>query len=316
MQIESNKNVKYSAIVLLEEGYDGYIQVVSTLCDIFRSKKYSFEILIITRENEEYIKEELSKTYDCSKNIRLIVLGKNTNSAVCRNAGIKVSRGEFLVFCETYQQITKESFDKLIDSFDSETDVICPWRQNRVDSFFNQYQSQVFNFLLQILTRTNFNDLGCNVKLYRKQIFEDISTYGNLYRFLPILAAKNGYRVKEIKCDHFQQIGKAGLRRPSRYLTLIIDSLTLYFNLWFAKKPLRFFGSIGLFFLVLGFCSMAYVFLQRIIAGLAIGGRPLLLLSLISMAIGVQTASVGLLGEIIAFTHGRSRKEYNIDREI
>lgn len=316
MMKEQNNNFKYSAIIIIEEGYEGFIQVVSTICDIFRSRNDSFEILIIANENEDQIKEELRKIKECSSNMKLIVLGRNASNSVCRNAGIKLSRGEILLFCETYQQITKESFVRLIDSLDSNTDAVCPWRQNRVDSLFNQFQSKVFNYLLQVLTRTKFNDLGCKVKLFRKKIFEDIPVYGNLYRFLPVLVEKNGYKVKEIKCDHFQQIGKTGLRRPSRYLSLIVDCLTLYFNLWFAKKPLRFFGSVGAFFLVLGLVAITYIFLQRILGGQAIGGRPLLLVALISMVIGVQTTTVGLLGEIIAFTHGRSRKGYHVEREI
>jgi hypothetical protein len=139
-----------------------------------------------------------------------------------------------------------------------------------------------------------------------------------MYRFLPILAERRGFKVKEIKCEHFNQlgIGKSGFYSLSHYFTTFIDLLTLYFNTRFSRKPLRFFSAIGLIFLLTGLLITTYVFAERFLMGHPIGDRPVLLLAILFMVLGVQAASVGLLGEIIAFTHGRHMKEYTIEKMI
>ncbi len=137
-----------------------------------------------------------------------------------------------------------------------------------------------------------------------------------MYRFLSIVAARKGFKSKEVKCEHYQERGRTGFYSLPAYVERIIDIFTLYFNTRFTRKPLRFFSGLGAVFLVIGLLITSYVFVQKIFMGLPIGDRPLLLLAILFMVLGVQAASVGLLGEIIAFTHGRSSKEYNIEKQI
>jgi hypothetical protein len=111
-------------------------------------------------------------------------------------------------------------------------------------------------------------------------------------------------------------IGRFGLYSLSHYFSTFIDILTLYFNTRFSKKPLRFFSAIGLAFLLVGVVITAYVFAERFFMGYPVGDRPVLLLAILLMVLGVQAASVGLLGEIIAFTHGRKKKEYSIEKVL
>jgi hypothetical protein len=153
-------------------------------------------------------------------------------------------------------------------------------------------------------------------RVIRRDVFEDLDVYGNLYRFLPIVAARNGFKIKQVKCKHYQERGKSGFYSPSEYFNRIIDIVTLYFNIRFSRKPLRFFSAIGLGFLIVGLLNMSYVFVQKFLLGSPIGDRSLLLVSIFFMFLGVQVASIGLLGEIVAFTHGRHRKEYTIEKEI
>jgi hypothetical protein len=147
----------------------------------------------------------------------------------------------------------------------------------------------------------------------RRAVLEETPLYGNLYRFMPIVAGYKGFRNKEIGCNHFQERGKVGFFGISIYFSRLVDILTLYFNTHFTRKPLRFFISIGAVFFTVGLAGFSYVFLQKIFIGIPIGGRADLLLSILFGVIGIQCASVGLLGEIVAFTYGRHRKEYNVE---
>jgi len=154
------------------------------------------------------------------------------------------------------------------------------------------------------------------VRVFRREVLEETKIYGNMYRFLPIVAARKGFKTTEVNCEHYQERGKTGFYGLSAYITRFIDIFTLYFNTRFTKKPLRFFNSIGLGFFLVGLFITSYIFVQKFSMGRPIGDRPMLLLAIFFMVLGVQAASVGLLGEIIAFIHGRHRKEYTIEKII
>jgi len=152
------------------------------------------------------------------------------------------------------------------------------------------------------------------VKVFKREVLEETDFCGNMYRFLPIVAARKGFKNKEIKCEHYEERGKKGFYSLSEYFERLIDIFTLYFNTRFSKKPLRFFSTIGAVFILIGLFITSFVLYQKIFFGYPIGDRPVLLLAILFMVIGTQAASVGLLGEIIAFTHGRARKEYTIEK--
>ncbi|VAW33847.1 hypothetical protein MNBD_DELTA03-1712 [hydrothermal vent metagenome] len=315
--------IKYSIIVLLEEPGQDFPQYIKTLYEIFSRRNEPFEVIIMANGLRGYLKniltnlhEQLTKFADYEKKLRLFALPTRTSQAVFLNAGFKESSGKIIVVCGSYLQITKESLGLLLDSFDKETDIISPWRQKRVDPKLNQWQSAGFNWLVKKITGSTQHDLSCTVKICRRQVLEDTRLYGNMYRFLPIIAARKGFKNKEVKCDHFQERGKTGIYGVSAYVGRLLDILTLYFNTRFSRKPLRFFGNIGLSFITMGVLISLIVLVQKIFMGYPIGGHPILLLAVLLLVLGVQAASVGLLGEIIAFTQGRQIKEYNIDKII
>ena len=309
-------SIKYSVIVLLDERNEEFSQFIQTLYELFSSNQESFEILIMANGTEGFLKHELEKLQKCNSSLKAFTLNKKTSQVVCLMAGLKESSGEIIVVCGSYQQIASDSFLQLLNALDDETDIISPWRQHRVDPLFNQLQSKTFNVLVRKITKSDLHDLSCTVKIVRREVLEEIKIYGNMYRFLPIIASQKGFKYKEVKCKHHQERGKTGFYSLSEYFTRIIDIFTLYFNTRFTRKPLRLFMNIGLIFLFLGFLITSYVFTQKIFMGHPIGGRPVLLLATLFMVLGVQAASVGLLGEIIAFTHGRQKKEYTIEKEI
>jgi hypothetical protein len=312
--------MKYSVIVLLEreEVHEGSVDFIQNLKELFLNRQEPFEILIIANGIGSFWSKKLDQLLSRNNRTKAIQFGTKTTQAVCLKAAVGASRGEIIAVCGSYRQISDDSLVKMLDSLDSELDIITPWRQHRVDTPLNQFESKLFNVLVTKLTATNFHDLSCTVKIFRREVVEETDIYGNMYRFLPILAEKKGFKTKEIKCDHYQQrgVGKSGFYSLSHYFNTFIDILTLYFNTRFSRKPLRFFSAIGLIFLIGGLLITAYIFAERFFLGYPIGSRSSLLLAIVLMVLGVQAASVGLLGEIIAFAHGRHRKEYTIEKII
>ena len=310
----SENAVKYSVIVLLEEQHEDFGKHVQNLYDLFSGREESFEILIMANGTGGFLRTELTKLQDFKNKLKAFELNTRTPQSVCLKAGLKESSGEIIVACGSYAQLTNDALAHALDCFDHETDIISPCRRCRVDPSFNQLQSKIFNALVRWITGSDLHDLNCTVTIFRREVLEETEIYGNMYLFLPVVAARKGFRAKEIGCQHYQERGKTGFYNLWSYFSRIIDIFTLYFNTRFTRKPLRFFSSIGLIFLTSGLLIASYVFAQKLFSGYPIGGRPLLLLAILFMVLGIQAASVGLLGEVIVFTHGRHRKDYNIEK--
>ena len=308
--------VKYSVIVLLEDDEKDFAEFIQNIHKTFSDQQEPFEIIIVANGLEGFLKKEITKLSNYEDNLKAFALTRKTPQAVCLKAGFKESRGEVIVVCGSYQQLTNQSFNTLLNSLADNVDIVTPWRKDRVDPPFNQFQSRIFNNIVKKITGAKLNDLSSNVKIFRREVLEGTQLYGNMYRFLPVIAAQKGFYYKEIECEHFQERGKTGFYNISEYITRILDIFTLYFTTRFSRKPLRFFSIFGATFIILGVTVFSYGIIQKIFMDYPIGGRPVLLLAILFMVLGIQAASVGLLGEIIVFTQGRHSKEYNIEKTI
>ena len=302
----------YSILILLEEDSDGFSDYVNRLYKSFKQKGYNFEIIILANGTELFLKSQIPMIVDSEGSIRAFCFNNKTTQAVCLKAGLNECKGQKIIACGSYQQISIESLFNLVDALNEDVDIVCPWRTNRVDPKLNQIQSRFFNKIAKTVLDTPLNDLSCNVRIFHRYVLEDVNIYGNMYRFLPIIAAQKGYSTIELKCDHFEERGDTGIYDLSEYVVRIIDILTIYFNSKFIRKPLRFFMRMGVIFLSISFVLISYVLFEKLFFSVLIGDRITLLLSFFLMNLGVQIASVGLLGEIISFTLGRNRHEYQI----
>jgi hypothetical protein len=319
--MSENQRIKYSVVFLLEIQNADFFQYMETVDSIFASRTDSYEVIIIANGMGPYLKQ-LLKNYDLSmRRIKAFEISNKASQAVCLKSILKETSGEYMFVCGSFQQITGQSFENILDAINDDTDIISPWRQNRHDPPAYKVQSDIFNTIVRLITGTKLHDLSCNVRVFRREVIEDTELYGNMYRFLPIYASRKGFKCKEVGCEHYKQHGeprqgKAGFYFLSVYINRIIDIFTLYFNTSFSRKPLRFFISIGIFFSLIGVGLITGILIQKFVHGYPVGDRPSLLLSVFFMVAGAQAAGVGLLGEIIVFTHGRQKKEFVIDKII
>lgn len=303
-------------ILLIEDYYNDLAEFISSIDRIFTEYSKPCEILAIANGTGKFLRSRLKEMPKTRNPFRAFEFGKRTTQAVCLKAILREVQGETLMICGSYQQITEDSIRQAVDALDDSCDVVSPWRHNRVDPVFNRFQSSVFNWLLRSVMAADIHDFSCTVKVVRKTVLEETELYGNMFRFLPVLAATRGFRVREIPVEHLQERGKTGFYSPSEYITRLIDIFTLFFNSRFTRKPLRFFSFIGFCFFGLGTVSLIVLLIQRFFFGILIGNRPFLFLSLLLTIVGVLVSSAGLLGEIIAFINGRQKKEYTIEKTI
>jgi hypothetical protein len=306
--------MKYSIIVLLEEEHQDFPKFIKVLNAIFSERQDPWEILIIANGTGRFLRRILKELPIEASRLKAFEFTIRTTQAVCINAALKDVRGDILMVCGSYPQITEDSFVKLLDCLNKQIDIIAPWRQNRVDSSFRQFQSRAFNYLVRQLTRSDLHDVSCSVTMFRRKVLQETDIYGNMYRFLPILASSKGFKTKEVKCDHYQERGETGFYNLSEYTNGLIDLFTLYFTICFTKRPFRFFSSTGVYFVSGGMILTMLLFAQSLFLGLPIGNRLSLFLSLLLMILGILVWSVGLLGEIIVFVNGRHKCEYTIEK--
>jgi hypothetical protein len=224
-------------------------------------------------------------------------------------------RGKILIICGPYRQIADEGLKALLDTVaQGKTDLALPWRQKRVDAAINQWQSQAFNWLVRHITGVSFHDLSSTLRVVRREVLEETPLYGDLYRYLPLLAKRRGFRVQEIPANHEQERGRVGYYGLREYVSRLVDLLTMHFILNFARKPLRYFGLRGIVLLLLGLICIAASLAMRLAGAGDLGDSPMLMIGLVLMVSGSGLWGIGLLGEILTFALGRKRKDYIIEK--
>ena len=273
----------------------------------------AFEMIYVVEGDMPDVVKSITNLIDQGEKIILIKLSTNFGPATALHAGFDQAAGELIMTLPEYQQVDEHDIPKMVSTLDG-NDMVIARRWPRRDSILNRIQSGIFHFIIRSSTGFKFQDLGCSVRVFKRVVLEKISVYGDQHRFIPLLAHQMGFTVTELKVkqankDVFQRIYPLGV-----YTRRMLDILSIFFLIKFTRKPLRFFGLIGIFVFILGVLLGLLLFVQRNYFGMPMADRPLLLIFLLLMIIGVQLFAVGLIGEIIIFTHSKDLNQYVIEK--
>lgn len=247
--------------------------------------------------------------------VRTIALHRRFGAAVCLSSAFEHTRGRMILTLPDYVQVDPGSLKGLVQALEEGADMATGIRGNRVDSWAYRAQSRLFNWTLRMLTRTPFHDLNCSVRLMERHVIEQLSIYGNMYRYLPILAYRRGFRVDEVPLRHMREESEAGSRFPLSYIRRTLDILGVVFLTGFTHKPLRFFGALGGACLLIGtLFSVGAVIAKWLGNDVALMESAVFLIGLVIAVLGLQVIGFGLVGEIVVFTQARNVREYRIDK--
>ena len=231
----------------------------------------------------------------------------------CLTIGFEQARATYVVTLPIYYQIDPRDIGALLDPLiRGSADIISAVRTQRKDSRLNQFESTVYNGLIRKITGSATHDLGSGVIAMKSEVARSLDIYGEFFRFIPILAERKGHKTTEVHVRHLSRRKKTGFYAGGAYVRTLLDILTIFFLVKFTKKPLRFFGLVGGFCFLLSLLSGLWLVAAKI-AGEGIGNRPLLVLCALLAVLGIQLFSIGLIGEIIIFTHARRMKEYAVE---
>ncbi len=290
-------------------------QVLQALGDELDRAKRSWEIFFVFDgvQGAAWEKaEELRKEF--GKRVRTIVFKNAFGESVCLSAAVEKALGRIIVTSPQYVQVDPIELGDMLDEIDKGADFVAPWRHPRVDPVLNRLQSVLFNWVIRLIIGMSFHDLNCYFRAIRREVLEDVVIYGDMYRFLPVIAYRRGYRVVEVKVRHLQEWGRAGFFGIGVYIRRLLDILAVMFLTKFTLKPLRFFGTLGGVITFSGTCLGFYLGAVKMLYGRGVAGDPLLLIAVLLIVLGVQIVGFGLVGEIIIFSQARNLKEYRIER--
>ncbi len=247
--------------------------------------------------------------------LQTVTFEKYFGESVCLSAGAEIARGRVLVTSPQYVQIDPIEIGRLLVAIEEGADMAIPWRKPRVDPWLNQLQSATFNWLMRRINGGKFHDLNCYLRAFKRQVLLDVSVYGDMYRFLPLIAQRQGFRVVEVQVRHLKEWGKAGFFGLGVYVRRFLDVVGVVFLTRFTLKPLRFFGSVGLALMLPSGLALTIMIAQRLFWDKGLYGRPVFVLATMMFVLGVQVVGFGLVGEIIIYTHARNLREYRIERQ-
>ena len=279
---------------------------------ILRSLVSTFEFIFVLDEGLERASQPLEELIRNGEPIRLIPLQRHFGEATVLMVGFQQAQFDVIVTLPAYFQTLPEGLQVVLQSLEEGTDLVVARRYPRHDPWINRLQNRVFHRVISFFTDVRFCDMSCSLRAMRRQVTREVALYGDLHRFLPLLAHQRGFKVVEKNVLQHPADCHRRVYRPGVYLRRILDLVTVTFLFKFTKKPLRFFGLIGAGLFAGGVLISGTLTVQKLLGLTALADRPLLVLGVLLMVLGVQTASVGLLGEMIVFTHARKVKDYAV----
>lgn len=309
--------VDYSVVMIVDANDVDFCPHLLSIHNALQNFGARHELILALNGPNDSVQDSIARWPEDGPTLTVIELTRQVYSGTCLQSLLKECRGQVLVVCGSYQQVTENVLRRLIEIVtEGDADIALPWRRNRIDPLINQLQSRFFNYLVFRMTGVKVHDLSTRLRVIRRNVLEETLFNGDLYRFLPVLAKKRGFKVIEIPADHVEEKGKEGYFGLRVYASRLIDLITIRFNLNFARKPLRYFGLRGGVLAISGILAICGAVLFRVTGFDSLGNSPVLLIGLLLFLTGSGLWGIGLLGEILVFALGRHRKDYIVEKII
>ncbi len=280
-----------------------YEEILATL----EPMNISFEIIFVDDKSTDSSVRVINELVKKDDHVHGYALRCNTHKSGALQLGFQYAKGDVIITLDADLQDDPKEIPKLLACLEEDTDVVIAWRKERKDSFDKLLSSKCINFLANLALGQKFHDMNCGFKAYRREAADSIPFHGSLFRFIPHILQRAGFTVKEVPvCHHKRQFGQSKFTVRHR-MRSIFDICTVFFLVKYGERPLHFFGVLGFAIFSVGFSLSVYLF-SIWIQGQGVGGRPLLFLAVLFIILGMQIASIGLIGELLIYMQGQGRK--------
>jgi len=251
----------------------------------------------------------LTRLHAAAANVRVVRLRRNFGKAAALVAGFDQAQGETIVTVDGDLQDDPSEIPRLLAKLEEGFDLVSGWKTRRRDPLVRRVLSRLFNAVTSRFSGVRLHDMNCGLKAYRAEVVRGLRIYGELHRFIPVLAHYRGYRIAELPVNHRPREHGRSRYGPERYLRGFLDLLTVSFIGRYRHRPLHLFGGLGLALGAIGLGILVYLTVLKL-GGHAIGGRPLLTLGVLLVVVGLQFFSLGLISEMITSHHEERAPEH------
>ncbi len=316
-------NPNLSIVLPVYNEVDSLPHLLDELLPALEATGRSFEIICVDDGSSDGSFEELKKLRAQDERVRLVQFRRNFGQTAAFAAGFDRARGQVIITMDADLQNDPHDIPKLLAKLDEGYDIVSGWRVKRWQEkgwslLTRKAPSATANWLISTGTGVHLHDYGCSLKAYRQEVIKGINLYGDLHRFIPAIASYFGVTVAEVPVAYRpRQFGRSkyGLGRVTRVL---LDLLTVRFLLSYSTRPIQIFGLMGLLCFAVGVIIGLYLTFVKLAYGAALAERPLLLLAILLVMIGVQFVTMGLLGEMVVRTYHESQNKpiYTVRQEL
>jgi len=310
MEDEATSGVNLSVIIPIYNEAPNVGELLRELDETLQGFTGKHEVIFIDDGSTDDTFSRLAELARGKPHIKALRFGTNLGQTAALSAGFHHAQGEVVVTMDGDLQNDPHDIPRLLEAIDKGYDIASGWRKNRKDRFFSRFiPSFVANKLISWITSVKLHDYGCTLKAYRRDIIKHIELYGEMHRFIPALGKWAGGRIIEVVVNHRKRKhgeSKYGISRTSRVL---LDLITVKFFLSYSTQPIKVFGKLGLYSILVGFLTFFVVLGLRIFRHMDMTGNPLLYFSILALLAGIQFIVMGLLGEILIRTYYESQKK-------
>ncbi len=307
--------MELSVVVPVYNEEESIKALYSELKDALRPLNADYEIIFVDDGSEDSTPEMLDEIASKDTKIRVVHFGKNFGQTAALAAGFDIAKGDIIITMDADLQNDPHDIPILLQKLKEGWDIVSGWRRERKDPFLSRIlPSMVANWLISKVTGVKLHDYGCTLKAYRRDVVKNLSLYGELHRFLPALASGLGVKITEIPVTHHPRHHGTSKYGMSRIFRVILDLILVQFLLKYATHPIKIFGGLGLLSSLLGFMLGCYLSILKLALHRRIGHRPLLILAVLLIILGIQLLSIGILGEFLTriYYEGQGKKPYII----
>ncbi len=272
------------------------------LSTAFAGDSRTWEAVFVDDGSSDGTFAALTRLHGANDNVRVVRLRRNFGKAAALDAGFGEATGDVVVTIDGDLQDDPSEIPRLLAKLDEGYDLVSGWKTKRRDPLTRRIPSRIFNTVAGKVSGVHLHDLNCGLKAYRAEVVEGMQLYGELHRYIPVLAHYRGYRVTELPVNHRPREHGRSNYGVERYVRGFLDLLTVTFMGRYRHRPLHLFGGLGLIAGMMGLAILVYLTIVKL-AGHAIGQRPLLTLGVLLIVVGIQLLSLGLLSELITSHH-------------
>jgi glycosyltransferase involved in cell wall biosynthesis len=304
-----------SVVIPVFNEVDNVDRLVEQLVAALAPSGRTFEIIAVDDGSTDGSFAALKRLCAAEPRLRAIRFRRNFGQTPAFMAGFDHALGQWIVTIDADLQNDPADIPKLLAKAEEGFDIVSGWRVERKDALVaRKLPSRIANWLIGAVTGVRLHDYGCSLKVYHRDVVKNINLYGELHRFVPAVASSQGIVVAEVPVNHRARTHGTSkytgfFKTIGRTLKVLLDLLTVRFLLSYSTRPIHIFGTLGLLSSVVGFGLCAYLTYAKLVLGVALAERPLLMLAVLLVVVGVQLITLGLLGELVVRTYHESQRK-------